>query len=163
MKTRFALLVVAAAVLAACTASGYRPGPNEALYGTWIGVKAAHQKMVIEAGTLTRFALADDTQAFHACAQRIAARWADAEGNLWYKTSETITGGLGGLKGSKWQSLHRLSRSGMTLETVAIPVRDFDAKAFPHKLDPANEAYAVFHRGQEAAFPHAVLYGDAWK
>ncbi len=163
MKTRFALLVVLVALLSACGPGTYRPIVNEELYGTWMADKAAQQRLVIRAGELQNFLLVDDTQPYNACTQLITARWTDSDGNLWYKTAVTITGGLGGLKGSKWQSLSRLSKAATMLETMATPVRDFDPKAYPLKLDPASESYAVFHRSRGASLPHAVLYGDAWK
>lgn len=163
MNARALFLVVAAGLLGACTAQPYQPKSNEEIYGTWIADKAAQQKLVIAAGELRNFTLADDTQPYNACTQVITARWKDPEGTLWYKTCQTITGGLGGLKGTKWQSLNRLSKAGSVLETMAAPVRDFDPKAYPEKLDPASESYAVFHRSIEASLPRGVLFGDDWR
>ena len=171
MKARFGFLLaaavlagaLAAALVAACSAPAYQAKANEEIYGSWLAQKAAQQRLVIGTGVLENFSLVDDSKPYNACSQVITARWKDAEGSLWYKTSVTITGGLGGQKGSKWQTLNRVSPSGTMMEIMAVPVRDFDPRGYPEKLDPASESYAVYQRDSRAAFPHAVLYGDAWK
>ena len=171
MKARFRFLLaaavlagaLAAALVAACSAPASQARPNEEIYGSWLGERPGQDRLVIAAGEIKQIASADDPQLFNTRTQVITARWTDSEGSLWYKAASTVIRGPSRLMGSKWQSLSRVSKSAATLEIMSIPVRDFDPKGYPEKLDPESEYYAVYVRDSRAAFPHAVLYGDAWK
>ncbi|HET6450280.1 MAG TPA: hypothetical protein VFI08_03175, partial [Spirochaetia bacterium] len=77
MKVRALFLVIAVAALVACGVGTYHARAGEEIYGTWASEHAAQQRMVIAAGELKTFALADDTQPFNACTQVITARWTD--------------------------------------------------------------------------------------
>lgn len=162
MNARITFLVLAAALLGACSPGTYQPKAAEEIYGTWTSDNLAQQKLVIAAGQFRSFSLPDDLEPFTAGTEVIAARWTDAQGDVWYKTNVTVTSGLGAPRGTRWQALRRLSKSATVLEGMVVPVRQFDPGAFPEKLEPDTESYGMYYRDQSASFPHGVLFGDAY-
>ncbi len=157
------VLVVAAVSLGGCGPGEYRPAANEELYGIWTNGAMPQQKLVLASGEFKDFSLPTDVDPLNEGRQQIAAKWKDSAGNLWYKTYETVSSGLGGFKGTRRESLTRLSKSATVLETMVTPVREFAMDAFPSKLDSTSSSYGVYYRAEGSSSPLRVLQGDRFQ
>ena len=162
-KTLFAVLgaALALASLIGCGEAKYLAKPNEELYGTWQNEAMGFQKMALASESFKAYRLATDINPLSAGTMVITSKWADANGNVWYKAYQTVTASTGGSKGTKWQVLYQVGKSGEVLEAINTPVTEFDPKAFPVKLDPKSSAYGVYQRRQDYS-PRRVLIGDIW-
>ena len=97
MKTRtyvsILILVLAVLIIAGSCATGkkaYTAKEDEELYGTWINPdynEGKHSAKFIfkPDGTFEGYAKTDSTHYYYFGEYIIADKWADSEGNLWYK------------------------------------------------------------------------------
>jgi len=107
------------------------------------------QKAVITAGRYEFYHGISDTAPYQTGTVEIQAKWTDSEGNIWYKTFDTVTGGI--WKGIRSQGLYKLSKSGTVLEKQfnRIGGGDFGPNNYPPKIDPKSD------------YPYTILYRSA--
>ena len=129
----------------------YVAKPNEEVYGTWINEKTINsfhmQKTVSTPNAWKDFTEVKDIVPHDEGTTRIDEKWTDSEGNVWYKTFNTITKGT--WKGYKNQALQKISQSGTVMEMVFISVGEFDPKLYPTTVDPKDDNYRIFYRADE--------------
>ncbi|MGD0726410.1 MAG: hypothetical protein ABSB63_12710 [Spirochaetia bacterium] len=152
MKTRtmlFAALVIllALTLLGGCGAGKYVPKPNEEVYGTWINKSISPQKEVDTPDGWKQYGLISDPNPESEGTGQITSKWTDSEGNVWYKTLGTVT--AGNYKGSKFQTLTKLSKSGTVKESVSLTVEEFDSSGYPTKIDPKEMLYSLYYRTEK--------------
>jgi hypothetical protein len=126
------------------TQGNYVPNANEEIYGTWINPKMQMQKNVSFVGGSKDYFLADGTEPFIESNAKLANKWTDAEGNVWYQRYGTIV--TGAYKGTKWQSLEKISQSGLIREWVSKAVTTFAAENYPKTIDPKDHDYRIYYR-----------------
>lgn len=143
-----ALVLLPLILLSSC---GYRPKANEELYGTWTnesyGVMTSAifmpQKEVIDASGHVAYTNISDHDPAGKGTERIASKWIDSEGNIWYKTFGTISNGD---KVLTIQTLHKLSKSATVQEYVSVWLSKPDPNNYPTKIDPKDANYRIYNR-----------------
>jgi hypothetical protein len=123
----------------------------EELFGTWVNEKNAAdvfngQKVVVAADGMKVYCKVSDPAPRMIVSWEITGKWKDSEGNVWYKTLGTSTGGI--YQGAKWQSLEKISRSGTVWEraTICIEVGRFDPAFYPKTLDQKGVYHRILYR-----------------
>ena len=156
MKTRKPILTLAVLSLllsfAATAQYKYVPKPNEEIYGTWINQARLPQKEVITAEGWTEYTRMTDSEPFLQGNWEIVSKWTDSEGNIWYKSLITITGGSVGQNGLTRTELSKLSKSAEVWEHVwNWPTREQGLRqpAYPDMIDQNNYQYGIFYRAKE--------------
>lgn len=130
-----------------CYAQDYVPSAKEELYGTWTNEKQSPQKTVNFTNGFKDFALLSDSVPVSEGTEKITSKWKDSQGNIWYKTLGTGTGGES--KGYKWQTLQKLSKSGKMRELVDVLVGEFDSNSYPTTIDQKDGSYRLFYRAEK--------------
>jgi hypothetical protein len=139
--------LVLAFALAGCAKKPFMPSDNEVIYGTWINPSQQVQKNVSFAGGSRDYAGLDDANPSMESETQLEARWVDSDGNTWYKRFGTIIAGQ--YKGTKWQSLERISKSGERREWVSKIVTSFAPENYPKVIDPLDPMYYEYRRRTE--------------
>jgi hypothetical protein len=142
-----AVVLSLALALAGCAKKSFSPSDNEVIYGTWINPSLQVQKNVSFAGGSRDYARLDDANPLMESETELEARWVDSEGNTWYKRFGTIIAGQ--YKGTKWQSLERISKSGEIREWVSKIVTSFAPENYPKVIDPLDPMYNEYRRRTE--------------
>jgi len=120
----------------------YVPKDNEELYGTWTNEQnVTLQKAVDFPGGYECYSGISDSTPYETGTEQIETKWTDPEGNIWYKTFGTVTGGIG--KGYRWQDLIKISKSGRVRESENDPIgtMEFSPSKYPTKIDPDSDPY----------------------
>ncbi len=157
MKARWLVLCCAAGLLllvslAANAQDKYTPVPNEELYGTWItdesvnSVAEQWQKEVVFAGGYKNYDRKNDRDPTQVGKARIESKWTDADGNILYRSFAEVTEGP--YTGAMMEELIRLSRNATVKESVWSQVYEYDARAYPVKIDPQSVTYSIFVRSE---------------
>jgi hypothetical protein len=140
--TMFALALI---LLGGCATGKYIPKSNEEFYGTWINEHGTPKKSVSFAGGFKTYVRIGDTDTtFSEGTEVIEKKWKDSEGNVWYKSYGTITAGIGA--GMRFQTLSKISKSGMVREWVHSLVIDYDPKNYPPTIDSRDPDFSFFTR-----------------
>ena len=122
----------------------YIPNENEELNGTWVNpdynTSTIAAKIVNNPdGSRVTYGTTDSNVIRSRGEATIKDKWADAEGNVWYKVvSEYKLGGLS----STYYSLIKVSNSGKTLEYVS------SRAGYPKELSEKHPDYHIYHRQQ---------------
>ena len=135
-------------VLGSCATGKYVPKANEELYGTWINEKMLPQKVINNADGFQQYLHVSDSTPFYSGTGGIISKWTDSEGNIWYKTFGTYTGGAGDYNGKSFTMLEKLSKSATVLEFVwAMPTSDQEIKTptYPSKIDSRDSEYGIYY------------------
>ena len=147
--------LIALVLLAGCGPGNYTPKQNEELYGSWtngtysgeVSEKAnVPQKQVIDSSGYHLFRLLDDPAQYWTGSEQIVGKWADSEGNIWYKTRRG--GWNNGTKSVVPQILYRLSKSYTVMESVSAIRDTYVPGAFPTKIDPKDPSYTTYSRAK---------------
>jgi hypothetical protein len=118
---------------------------DDVFYGTWANEHMLIQKSVSFLGGFKNYLRISDADPLYEGEQQIVERWTDSEGNIWFKTFGTVTKGV--LKGSKFQQLLRLDKSGNVRENMWRPVSEFDPASYAPKIDPTDKLhYGLYYR-----------------
>jgi hypothetical protein len=124
---------------------------DEELYGTWANENSradvlAGQKVVVAADAMKIYCKVSDQAPGMEVSWDITSKWTDSEGNVWYKTLGTSTGGL--YKGAKWQTLEKVSKSGLIWERAMnlLERGRFNPAFYPRSIDPKGVYYRVLYR-----------------
>jgi hypothetical protein len=127
------------------------PKGDEALYGTWANEKnlvdVLHgQKVIVSADGMKVFSKVSDPDPRMIVTWEITGKWKDSDGNVWYKTLGTSTGGV--YQGAKWQSLEKISKSGTVWEraTILLETGSFNPAFYPKTIDKKGVYYRVLYR-----------------
>ena len=152
MKPRMLLLstllvLLALMLLGGCAPQKYVPKANEEIYGTWTNKKIFPQKVVNTADGWKQYNYISDSVPLLEGIARAESKWTDSEGNIYYKGSSTVTSETA--KGSKWQELDKLSKSGTVWESVSTMVREFEASNYPTKIDPKDSSYRIYYHAEK--------------
>lgn len=148
MKVTAVIIISAALVLFVCVGISaqdkYVPKPNEELYKTWENDNMYPQKTVNSpSGYKDYYLNTDITPTGGEGTEKIMKKWTDADGNIWYWTYGTVTGGM--YVGVQFQTLSKISHNGTLRElAVVAPVYGFDPNNST-MLDPSNPTYRVYH------------------
>jgi len=156
MSTRKTILTLAVlSLLPSLTATAqdkYVPKPNEEIYGIWINQARLPQKEVITPEEWTEYTRMTDSEPFLQGNWEIVGKWTDSEGNIWYKSLITITGGSVGLRGMTRAELSKLSKSAAVWEHVwnwPIKEQGQQQAVFPDMIDRSSNQYGIFYRAKE--------------
>jgi hypothetical protein len=157
MKTRFLLLCASFILLflipvGASAQEKYVPNANEELYGTWINDKTVNtfriQKMVVSADGFKEYSVVSSSYPNDEVTQKIANKWKDSSGNIWYKVFGNIK--TGPWKGRNFKALEKLSEGASVLEMVVSAFEgDFGSADYPNKIEhnsTFNGGYRIFYR-----------------
>ena len=143
MKIRtLEFLLMVLAVVMVLIASGEK---EEEIYGTWVNsdynASAEMAKLIINSdpgirddanGTRIMYTRESDEQPEFYLTFRIAEKWKDDDGNIWYKIepfAETV-----------YYELWKISNSGNTLEL------DISRQNYPEDIDPNHADYRIYYR-----------------
>ena len=160
MKTGMAVLgatvmLLCLIMLGGCGPGKYVPKANEELYGTWINNSySGHyvrndvhpQKEVIDSTGYQVFRFVDDVGKYWVGAETITSKWADSEGNIWYKTYKGVWDWDDGMKSEVPHFLYKLSKSATVRESVYASRDTYTPSASPTKIDPKDPSYVVYNR-----------------
>jgi hypothetical protein len=124
---------------------------EEELYGTWANennnADVLHgQKAVVTADGMKIYCKVSDPEPGMEVSWDISSKWTDSEGNVWYKTLGTGTGGL--YKGANWQALEKVSKSGLIWERAMnlLELGRFNPAFYPRTIDPKGAYYRILYR-----------------
>jgi len=124
---------------------------EEEIYGTWVNADnradVLHgQKVVVGPDAMRIFCIVSDLECGMEVSWDSTSKWTDSEGNVWYKTLGTSTGGL--YLGARWQTLEKVSKSGMTWERAMnlLEMGRFNPAFYPRAMDPKGIYYRVLYR-----------------
>jgi hypothetical protein len=124
---------------------------EEEIYGTWANennrADVLHgQKVVVGPDAMRIFCKVSDPECGMEVSWDITSKWTDSEGNVWYKTLGTSTGGL--YLGAKWQTLEKVSKSGKIWERAMnlLETGRFHPAFYPRTMDPKGIYYRVLYR-----------------
>ena len=124
---------------------------EEEIYGTWVNADnradVLHgQKAVVTADAMRIFSKASDLEPGMEVSWDITSKWTDSEGNVWYKTQGTSTGGM--YLGARWQTLEKVSKSGLIWERAMnlLEMGRFNPAFYPRTMDPKGMYYRVLYR-----------------
>jgi hypothetical protein len=130
------------------------PKGDEELYGTWVNGSGAPdlfhgQKAVVSAEEMQVFARLDDQAPGMLASWEIHRKWTDSEGNVWYETFGTATGGV--YKGLNWQALEKISKSGSGWERAVnmLELGSFNPAFYPKTIDTKAAYYRVLYRVED--------------
>jgi hypothetical protein len=115
----------------------YKATDNEELFGAWVNKDYSGrppQKVIYKLGGTEIFPFGNEKEAQWTTEDIISHKWADSEGNIWYKSKYKANYGDSGFM------LLKVSNSGKTLEFV------FQAIEHPKKLDIKNDNYRIYNR-----------------
>ena len=134
-----------------CATAKYVPKPNEEINGTWINEKISPQKNVNTPDGWKQYLPVSDSVPFYEGTGEIISKWTDSEGNIWYKSLITITGGTGDGDATKiiLAELDKLSKSATVWESVwTMPTNEQELKTpiYPTTIDPKNPNYGIYYR-----------------
>jgi hypothetical protein len=124
----------------------YIPTADEEIYGTWTNKDHFPQKVVTGPDGYKAYNFMSDSAPIEEGTVTIDSKWTDQDGNVWYKTFGTVT--YGTYKGSTYQELHKLSKSGTVSETVDA-FGDFDPNKYPTRINPMAETYRIYYRTEK--------------
>ena len=146
-----ALLLLAMIQIGGWAQEAVVPKGAEELFGTWANEKnladVFHgQKVIVSADGMKIFCKVSDPDPRMIVTWEITGKWKDSEGNVWYKTLGTSTGGI--YQGAKWQSLEKISKSGTVWERASILLETgrFNPAFYPKTIDPKGVYYRVLYR-----------------
>ena len=154
MGKRILLFGAALIILGGCATGKYIAKPNEELYGTWTNDQmTTYREVVCRPDGWNFFYHVGDAAAAVECKWELTGKWKDSDGNIWYKSVSTITGGLEGDTGTVLTTLYRLSKSATVLEFVwSYPTNEEELKnpVYPTVIDPKRYAGSgMYNRAAE--------------
>jgi hypothetical protein len=159
MKGRMCLPVAALLLLSMIQVGGWAqenfvPKGDEELYGTWANEKnnvdVFHgQKVVVAADGMDIYCRVSDPAPGMEVSWEISSKWTDSEGNVWYKTLGTSTGGV--YKGANWQALEKINKSGTVWERAVnyLELGRFNPAFYPRTIDPNGTYYRLLYRTEK--------------
>ena len=91
-----------------------------------------------------------DSVTYEEGTMQIDSKWTDAEGNIWYRTLNTVKTGY--WKGYTGQMLHKLSNSATVREctwSFHSPSEEFDPVYWPNEIDRSVWSHNIRYRTAE--------------
>jgi hypothetical protein len=162
MSVSKVLLVSAAllslAVLGTPAGEKYVPRPDEKLYGTWAneqntygGYVSARKIVNAPDGSYKVYANVADEAPIEEGTGEIDSTGTDSEGNTWYRIYNTNLASSRQYPGTRSQSLIRVSKDGMTRDSVMVNLAhgDFEPRYFPTEIDTHSSTYVILYRVEE--------------
>ena len=159
MRGRMLLLSAALVILSMGQVRGWTQGDtvpkgDEELYGTWANEKnnadVFHgQKVVVGSEGMEIYCRVSDPAPDMVVSWEISSKWADSEGNIWYRTLGSSIAGV--YKGANWQALDKISKSGAVWERAAnfLDLGRFNPAFYPKTIDPNGASYRILYRTQQ--------------
>ena len=121
-------------------------GSNEELYGTWTKVRGDFGKIISLPGRLEQYTSATDPEPYQEITTQIVSKWTDSEGNIWHKSRSDVVSG--GLKGTRFQELDKISESGKKWEFMFVGVFSFRDDLFPKEINTKVSNYWCYYRSE---------------
>ena len=157
MKTRKLLFVESAILLSLILLVGCGAGkPKEEIYGTWTNdtntntyvIMSGHIQKVVNTpdGRWKEYSKISDSDCLQEGKRSIDSKWADSEGNIWYKSVMVVTAGKLADAGTTAQELDKFSKSATVWESEFALVGKVHPELYPTSIDPKDANYRIYYR-----------------
>jgi hypothetical protein len=124
----------------------YLPTADEEIYGAWTNEDHLPQEIVNSPEGYKAYNFKTDSTPIEEGSLSIDSKWMDSEGNIWYRRFGAVT--FGTYKGTTFQTLDKLSKSGTVWEEV-LALGEFDPNRYPTRLNPRAESYSIYYRAEK--------------